>query len=202
MACKSAIQLDLRSGVGNLTDDAGEITRLLERWQAGEAAARESLLPLVYERLRLIAARQFAGERSGHTLQPTALVNEAFLQIDTGSHNFSDRRHFFALAARTMRHLLVDHARAGSRDKRGGDRLRVTFAETDLTDDAPSADLLDLVDALDELEALNARVAQALELRYFGGLTRLEVAEQLDVSPTTLDRDLRMGRAWLNRRLG
>ena len=105
-------------------------------------------------------------------MQPTALVNEAFLQIDTGSGNFNDRRHFFALAARTMRHLLVDHARARRRDKRGGDRVRVTLSEADLTGDAPSADMLDLVEALDGLEALNPRVAQAMELMYFGGLTR------------------------------
>ncbi|AKS41110.1 ECF-type sigma factor [Wenzhouxiangella marina] len=184
-----------------MADNAGEITRLLARWKDGEDAAREALLPLVYERLRSIAARQFANERGDHTLQPTALVNEAFLQIDTGSGDFNDRRHFFALAARTMRHLLVDHARARRRDKRGGDRVRVTLSEADLTGDAPSADMLDLVEALDGLEALNPRVAQAMELMYFGGLTRNQVAEHLDISPTTIDRDLRMGRAWLKQRL-
>lgn len=182
-------------------ESSGQITRLLGRWRAGEDSARDALLPLIYERLRVIAAREFSSERGDHTLQPTALVNEAFVQLDRSEVDFNDRRHFFALAARTMRRLLVDHARARRRDKRGGDRVRVQLNEVDWTGEGPSADMLDLADALEELERLNVRVAEAMELLYFGGLNRQEVATQLDISPTTLDRDLRMGRAWLKRRL-
>jgi len=183
-------------------DSNDQITRLLGRWRAGEERAREVLLPMIYDRLRAIATREFSSERGDHTLQPTALVNEAFMQLDRAEIDFNDRRHFYALAARTMRRLLVDHARARRRDKRGGEQVRVQLTEVDLTGEGPTADMLDLVDALDELEDLNVRVSQAMELMYFGGLTRQEVADQLEVSPTTLDRDLRIGRAWLKRRLG
>lgn len=182
-------------------DTNDQITRLLWQWGAGESSAREELVPLIYERLRSIAMREFSGERNDHTLQPTALIHEAFVQLDRAEIDFNDRRHFFALAARTMRRLLIDHARARQRDRRGGERFRVTLSEGDLTGDGPSADMLDLIEALDALEGLNPRVAQAIELMYFGGLNRIEVAEQLEISPTTLDRDLRMGRAWLKQRL-
>jgi RNA polymerase sigma factor (TIGR02999 family) len=178
-----------------------DITRLLRQWRRGRAEARESLLALIYDRLRLMAAAQFSGERPGHTLQPTALVHEAFLQIEQDELDFNDRRHFFALAARTMRRLLIDHARARRREKRGGVRYQVTLRDVDLSEEGPTADALDLAEALDELEAHNPRVASALELMYFGGMTRGEAAAHLTISPTTLDRDVRLGRAWLKRRL-
>lgn len=163
--------------------------------------AAEQLFPLVYEHLRQIAGRQFAGENSGHTLRPTALVNEAFLQLEGGTLDFNDRRHFYAIAARTMRRILVDHARARRREKRGGDRLRVTLSDASAISQAPTADLLDLDEAMAELERHNERIARTLELNYFAGLTREEAAKQLDVSVRTLDRDLRMARAWLKARL-
>ena len=178
-----------------------QITQLLKQWDSGSNRIREALMPLVYEHLRRIAARQFAGESAGHTLQPTALVNEAFLQLEGSNLDFNDRRHFYAVAARTMRRILVDHARARKRVKRGGDRLRVTLSDAATVSQAPTADLLDLDEAMSELEQHDERIARTLELNYFAGLTREEAAVQLDVSVRTLDRDLRMGRAWLKARL-
>jgi len=177
-----------------------QITELLKQWSGGDDGG-EFLMALVYEHLRQIASRQFSGEGHGHTLQPTALVNQAFLQLESSELDFNDRRHFFAIAARTMRRILVDHARARKREKRGGERFRVTLSDGAVVNEAPSADLLDLEEAMAELEQQDERVARTLELHYFGGLTREEAAEQLDVSVRTLDRDLRAGRAWLKARL-
>lgn len=184
-----------------MENDPRQITQLLKQWGSDRERVREALMPMVYEHLRRIAARQFAGESGAHTLQPTALVNEAFLQLEGGTLDFNDRRHFYAMAARTMRRILVDHARARKREKRGGDRLRVTLSDASAVSQPPTADLLDLDQAMAELEQHNERVARTLELSYFAGLTREEAAEQLDVSVRTLDRDLRMGRAWLRARL-
>ncbi|HKL51301.1 MAG TPA: ECF-type sigma factor [Wenzhouxiangellaceae bacterium] len=184
-----------------MENEPRQITQLLKQWGSDQARVREALMPMVYEHLRRIAARQFAGESSAHTLQPTALVNEAFLQLEGGTLDFNDRRHFYAVAARTMRRILVDHARARKREKRGGDRLRVTLSDEAVASQPPTADLLDLDEAMTELERHNERVARTLELNYFAGLTREEAAEQLDVSVRTLDRNLRMGRAWLKARL-
>lgn len=184
-----------------MENDRRQITQLLKLWGSDREDVREALMPMVYEHLRRIAARQFAGESGAHTLQPTALVNEAFLQLEGGTLDFNDRRHFYAVAARTMRRILVDHARARKREKRGGDRLRVTLSDADAVSQPPTADLLDLDEAMTELEQHNERIARALELNYFAGLTREEAAVQLDVSVRTLDRDLRMGRAWLRARI-
>lgn len=182
-------------------NDPRQITQLLKQWNSDRQRVREALMPMVYAHLRRIAARQFSGEAGGHTLQPTALVHEAFMQLEGSDLDFNDRQHFYAIAARTMRRILVDHARARKREKRGGDRLRVTLSDGAAASDAPSADLLDLDEAMDELEQHDERVARTLELSYFAGLTREEAAEQLDVSVRTLDRDLRAGRAWLKARL-
>jgi len=184
-----------------MENDPHQITQLLKQWGTDSEGVREALMPMVYEHLRRIAARQFGGESGAHTLQPTALVNEAFLQLEGSKLDFNDRRHFYAVAARTMRRILVDHARARKREKRGGGRLRVTLSDASVVSQAPTADLLDLDQAMTELEQHNERVARTLELNYFAGLSREEAAEQLDVSVRTLDRDLRMGRAWLKARL-
>lgn len=184
-----------------MENDPRQITQLLKQWGSDRDGVREALMPMVYEHLRRIAARQFSGESGAHTLQPTALVNEAFLQLEGSTLDFNDRRHFYAVAARTMRRILVDHARARKREKRGGDRLRVTLSDASAVSQPPTADLLDLDEAMDELEQHDERVARTLELTYFAGLTREEAAEQLDVSVRTLDRDLRIGRAWLKARL-
>ena len=173
----------------------------MRQWGEGREEAREQLLPLVYEHLHRIASRQFAGEHRGHTLRPTALLHEAFLKLDDHGVEISDRRHFYALAARTMRNILVDHARARGRDKRGGGRVRVTLQDWSAASPEPDADLVDLDEALSALEAENQRVAQAIELTYFGGLSRDEASQQLEVSPRTIDRDLRIGRAWLRARM-
>jgi len=177
------------------------VTRLLRAWREDREGVSEALMSAVYDHLRRIAENEFSGESSGHTLQPTALVHEAFLQLESADLDFNDRRHFYAIAARTMRRILVDHARARNRAKRGGDRLRVTLSDTSAVGRAPTADLLDLDAAMTELEQHDERVARIVELNYFAGLTREEAAEQLEISVRTLHRDLRMGRAWLRARL-
>lgn len=179
-----------------------EITRLLQDWRAGDEQARDALMSVVYERLRQLAAQHFAGERVGHTLQPTALVHEAFLSLQSSAIDWQDRHHFYALAAQMMRHLLVDHARARLRHKRGGDQLRVEFDGLELAAAERDVDLLALDSALERLERLNERTSRVLEMIYFGGLTQDSVAEVLNISRRTVDRDLNLGRAWLKRELG
>lgn len=179
-----------------------EITRLLHDWNGGDVQAAESLISAVYERLRQLASQQFASERSGHTLQPTALVHEAFLGLQKADVDWQDRHHFYALAAQMMRRLLVDHARARLREKRGGGQCRVELDTRELGSPAVDADLLLLDDALDKLATRNLRTARVLELIYFGGLTQDAVAEVLDISRRTIDRDLKLGRAWLKKELG
>lgn len=184
-----------------MASETQRITQLLRAWRNDRDGVSEALMTAVYDHLRRIAARQFAGENNVHTLQPTALVHEAFLQIEGAELDFNDRRHFYVVAARTMRRILVDHARARKRDKRGGGRLRVTLSDASAVSEPPTADLLDLDSALNELEQNDQRVARAIELNYFAGLTREEAAEHLEISLRTLHRDLRMGLAWLNARL-
>lgn len=179
-----------------------EITRLLQDWKLGGDQATEALMTAVYERLRQLAAKQFASERSGHTLQPTALVHEAFLGLQNVQVEWQDRHHFYALAAQMMRRLLVDHARARLRQKRGGDQQRVELDACELGTPMRDADLLLLDDALQKLLAGSARIARVLELIYFGGLTQVEVAAVLGISRRTVDRDLKLGRAWLKKELG
>jgi len=177
------------------------ITVLLKRWSGGEAEAREQLLPLVYQRLRQLAQRQLQGETPGHTLQPTALVNEAFLRLDRSDIDFNDRRHFYVLAAKTMRRVLVDHARTRRRIRRGGHFTRVGFSAADRAQPLEEFDIVDLDRALAGLEQAHRRVGKAIELTYFGGLEGPEVAAHLGVSSRTVERDLRFGRAWLKERL-
>jgi len=181
--------------------ESANITGLLQRWSRGEAAAREQLLPLVYQRLHQLADRQLRDEPSGHTLQPTALVNEAFMRLDRSDIDFNDRRHFYALAATTMRRVLVDHARARRRVRRGGDFTRVTVGAAEREQTAGTFDVLDLDRVLGELERNHRRVGRAIELTYFGGLEGQEVADHLGVSLRTVERDLRFGRAWLKEQL-
>lgn len=184
------------------TPPAQEITRLLADWGEGDPAALEKLTPLVYAELRRIARRQMRDERPGHTLQATALVNEAFLRLggDGGGGDFHDRAHFYAVCAQVMRHVLIDHARTRTRDKRGGGAQHVALDEAAVVLDGRGADeLVALDEALRGLEEFDAQKARVVELRYFGGLSIEETAEVLGVSPTTVRREWRRAKAWLYR---
>jgi RNA polymerase sigma-70 factor (ECF subfamily) len=176
-----------------------QITQLLIAWKKGDEAALEVLLPLVNQRLHRLAERYMAGERRGHLLQPTALVNEAWLRlIDWESVEWQDRAHFFGLAAQIMRRILVDYARARQREKRGGDEgLQVSLSEAADVPTERGADLVALDDALQALEKLDPRQARVLELKFFAGLTNEETAEVLGVSRSTVRRDWSQAEAWL-----
>lgn len=180
------------------------VTELLQAWRRGEAAADEKLLALVYGELKRLAAAQLRGERQGHTLQPTALVHEAYLRLmKQHSVAWQNRAQFFALASQIMRRTLVDHARARHAAKRpgAGTRVQVDFEAAAAPPGSNEVDLHALDEALDQLAAADPRQARIVELRFFGGLSHEEVAAVLDVSLATVNRDWRMARAWLYRRL-
>ena len=181
------------------------VTQLLASWSSGDQAALDALTPLVHQELHRLAARHMAGERPGHILQPTALVNEAYLRlIDWKDVRWQNRAHFFAVAAQIMRRVLVDAARTRDRAKRGRGLLHVSLSEAaDLPAGhlSPSIDLVALDDALKTLEGLNARQSRVIELRFFGGLSLDEVAHVLDVSVGTVRRDWSLAQAWLFREL-
>jgi RNA polymerase sigma-70 factor (ECF subfamily) len=180
----------------------GEVTELLRAWAGGDQEALERLTPLVYQELRRIARRYMVRERPNHTLQATALVNEAYLRlVDAEEVSWRDRAHFFAISARTMRRILVDFARARRYQKRGGGEEPVTLEESALIQDQPGTDLAALDDALNALATMDARRSQVVELRFFGGLSVEETAEVLKVSPETVKRDWKLAKAWLLREL-
>jgi RNA polymerase sigma factor (TIGR02999 family) len=184
------------------TESNREITRLLSDWAGGDREALERLTPLVHAELRRIARRQMGGERQGHTLQATALVNEAYLRL-AGQDGFEwrDRAHFYAVCAQVMRHVLIDHARAHARDKRGGGALRVELNEAALMGGEGASELVALDEALRELEEVDPQKGRVVELRYFAGLSIEETAEVLNISPTTVRREWRRAKAWLYRAL-
>ncbi len=179
------------------------LTQLLVSWSAGDQAALDALTPLVHDELHRVAARCLAGERPGHILQATALINEAYLRlIDWKDVRWQNRAHFFAVAAQIMRRVLVDLARSRDRAKRGQGQLHVSLSEaTDVPAVQNSVDLVALDDALKTLEGLNARQSRVVELRFFGGLSLDEVAHVLDVSVGTVRRDWSLAQAWLFREL-
>ena len=180
----------------------GEVTALLASWRGGDDQAFEKLVPLVYEELHRLARRYMRGERPGHTLQASALVNEAYLKlIDSRRVHWQDRAHFLAVAAQLMRRILVDLARSRGAAKRGSAGMRVTLDDKLELCAGRSPDLLALDDALDALAAVDARKVQVIELRYFGGLSVEETAGVLGVSGDTVLRDFRLARAWLLREL-
>ncbi|MCG8461479.1 MAG: sigma-70 family RNA polymerase sigma factor [Holophagales bacterium] len=180
----------------------GGVTQLLERWRRGDQEAFERLIPLVYDELRLVARGQLAAERPDHTLQPTALVHEAYFRMVGRDHpQWKSRSHFFAVSALVMRRVLIDHARGQNRLRRGSDQVRVDLADDQIESPAPHARLLALDEALDRLEREDPRKAQVVQLRFFGGLTLDEVAEVLQIAQVTVVRDWRMARAWLLREL-
>ena len=182
----------------------GEVTRLLVAWSQGDRKALDELIPLVYDELHRLAERHLAHERAGHTLQPTAVVHEAYLKlVDQKRVTWKNRGHFFAVAAQAMRRLLVDHARGRGREKRGGGATRVALEEAEA---APAvspkdADILALDLALDKLAALDATQARIVELRYFGGLTLDETAGVLGISVATVGRAFFLAKVWLHREL-
>jgi RNA polymerase sigma factor (TIGR02999 family) len=177
-----------------------EITRLLADWGRGDREALDRLAPLVHAELRGIARRQMSRERPGHTLQATALVNEAYLRLSgQDGFQYQDRAHFFAVCAQVMRHVLIDHARSHARDKRGGGALQVTLGELEALDGRRAAELVALDEALRELEEFDPQKGRIVELRYFAGLGVEETAEVLGISPTTVRREWRRAKAWLYR---
>lgn len=196
------------SGPARTGDDAppaGELTRLLQRARTGDAAASASLLPLVYDELRRLARARMARLPAGHTLQPTALVHEVYLDVlGRGAVAFEDRRHFFGVAARAMRDVLVDHVRHKQSQKRGGGVEKVGGEAAEEVAEPlalPLEDMLALDVALTRLAAESARAAQVVELSYFAGLTHPEIAELLGTTTRTVERDWRFARAWLHRAL-
>jgi RNA polymerase sigma factor (TIGR02999 family) len=178
------------------------VTALLREWRSGSEAALDRLVPLVHQELRQIARRHLRRERPGHSLQATALVNEAYLRlVDLDRADFRDRSHFFAMAARVMRRVLVDYARARRSRKRGGSAIRVTLAEGILAPGGDGPDLVALDDALNALARLDERKGRVVELRFFGGLSVEETADILDVSSDTVTRDWQFAKRWLKREL-
>jgi RNA polymerase sigma factor (TIGR02999 family) len=178
-----------------------DLTALLKEWSGGDRKALDQLMPFVYEELRKLAASYLREERPNHTLQPTALVNEAYLRL-TGQKNvtWQNRAHFFGIAAQMMRRILVDHARKRQAAKRDASAWKVATAEIDGSDNAP--ELLALDRALEELEQLDPQQARVVELRFFAGLTVEETAEVAGISPRTVKRDWRTAKAWLAREIG
>lgn len=179
-----------------------EITSLLKDWSGGDQSAFDRLFTLVYEELRVMASRYMQRERVDHTLQTTALVNEAYIRLASQTDApWQNRLHFFAVAAKVMRHILVDHARAQRSAKRGGGAEKISLDEADVISQGRALELIALDDALKELVQLDPRQAQVVELRYFGGLTLEEVAQFLKVSSDTVTRDWNSAKAWLYQKI-
>lgn len=179
-----------------------DVTRLLQQWQAGDADALVQLLPLVYDELRRVARARLRQERPGHTLQATALVHEAYLRLMGPGHPTpQNRTHLFAVAARLMRQILVDHARKKQARKRGGGATVITLPDATLAPEIALVDILALDEALGELTALDPRLCQVVELKFFAGLNINETAAALKVSTATVERDWTVAKAWLHQRL-
>jgi len=179
-----------------------EITLLLDAWSSGNQSALDELYPLVYDELHRLARRYMSREKKGHTLQTTALINEAYVRlVDQRNVHWANRSHFFAISAQIMRRILIDHARSHAYAKRGGGREQVSLDETATLQVTRSAELLKLDDALLSLAEIDQRRSKVVELRYFGGLSNDEIAQALGISPNTVTRDWNMARAWLYQQL-
>jgi RNA polymerase sigma factor (TIGR02999 family) len=175
-----------------------EVTQLLADWSHGDGAALTKLTPLVYEDLRRLAHHHMGGQRPDHTLQTTALVNEAYLRLaDQTNPRWQNRAHFFAVAARAMRQILVNYAKSYRSQKRGGGALKIELDEAALVSPQQAREIVDLHEALERLATLDSRKAEVVELKYFGGLNYDEMAEVLKISPITVRRDWKFARAWL-----
>ena len=178
------------------------LTQLLIDWRGGSEAALGQLMPLIHTNLHQLANKYMRDENAGHTLQATALVNEAFIKLVNADITWQNRAHYLALSARAMRQILVDHARSKRCDKRGGDAVAVTLHETRLIDQGQhNPDVLVVEEALEQLSKIDPRKAQVIELSFYGGLTYDEIAEALEISPATVDRELRFAKAWMYRQL-
>jgi RNA polymerase sigma factor (TIGR02999 family) len=191
--------------LNGMTIRPGELTELLRSWRDGDRAALDRVMPVVYDELRSLAARQLAAERPGHTLQTTALVHEAYLRlVGQQQTDWNTRAHFFGAVAVTMRRILVDHARRRARNKRGGDLVIVPLATASepAANSGASVDVEALDRALDRLASIDARQARVVELRYFSGMTLEEIAEVMALSTGTVKRDWTVARAWLFAELG
>jgi RNA polymerase sigma-70 factor (ECF subfamily) len=174
------------------------VTQLLQQWSHGDNSALAELTPLVYEELRRLAHHYMEGQSPDHTLQTTALVNEAYLRLaDQTNPNWQSRAHFFAVAARAMRQIVVDYARSQRSQKRGGGRVRIELDESAILSPEQSKEIVDLHEALERLATLDSRKAQVVELKYFGGLNYDEMAEVLKISRVTVRRDWEFARLWL-----
>jgi RNA polymerase sigma factor (TIGR02999 family) len=184
-------------------DEAPDITGLLREMSNGRKEALDRLIPIVYDEMRRIAHGKLRREDAGHTLNTTALVHETYIKlVDLREVEWQDRAHFFAMAARVMRRILIDYARGRKREKRGGDAVRIPLSEALDVSVEQTETLLDLDEALSRLETRNERQCRVVECRYFAGMSVEETAEALTVSPATVKRDWAFSRAWLNRELG
>lgn len=189
-------------GVTSMTPSPHQVTQLLKDWSNGDQAARDQLMPLVYDELHRLAHQHMRKERPGHTLQTSALVNEAFVKlVDQKDVHWQNRVHFFGIAAQSMRRILVDHARSRHYAKRGGDARQVSLDEVAIVSPERAAEVVALDDALTSLAAVDSRKSQIVELRFFGGLSIEETAEVLAVSPGTVMRDWTLAKAWLRREM-
>jgi RNA polymerase sigma factor (TIGR02999 family) len=183
-------------------DEARSITELLHDWSSGDEKALDELFPLVYDELYRQAGHYLRGERPGHTLQPTDLLHEAYIRLSGHVQgNWENRFQFFAFAAKIMRHILVDHARAKRREKRGGGALRISIGEINAVTPETDLDLMAVDEALSRLELIDEQQVRIVELRYFGGLSLEETADALQISRATVARDWNVARAWLHREL-
>ncbi len=188
--------------IGESSREVGELTALLIKWSGGDYASIDNLFPLIQDELHRIAARHMSREAPNHVLQPTALVNEAYLKlVDQNRSCWKDRAHFFAIAAKVMRRILLDEARRGNRKKRGGSVNHVTLDGNIVPAPQRGTDVLALDEALEKLSRMDERKAKVVELRCFGGLEIKEVAEVLQVSEETVGRDWRLAKTWLKREL-
>lgn len=184
------------------SEQAHEVTQILQDWRRGDRQAAERLFPLVYDELKRQARIYLSRERRDHTLQPTALVHEAYLKmIDQSSLAVENRVHFYAIASRVMRQILVDHARGHNAEKRGGAAERFSLEDINILPDQSAADLLELDEALAKLEQIDERKCRVVDMRFFGGLTESEIAEVLGVTDKTVRRDWQFAKLWLYREL-
>ena len=184
-----------------MSKDKSRVTSLINAWREGEDGAIEKLIPFVYDELRRLARRQMQQESGSHTLQATALVHEAFMRLADVNLEYKSRAHFHAMAARTMRRILVDHARRKNSEKRGGGIRNVTLEEGAIAAEHAPSSILDLNDALSELADNDEQLSVAVELVFFGGLSYEEAADSMKISRTRMAEDLRIAKAWLKTRL-